>query len=238
MKSIYDAAAMLRNCISKCKSWLFTGRFDEIGDEHLPKELYCFFRWVVQGPKALSSGRIFFIISNSCWSVFNEAHDDVIQALSQLGTSDLPSNETLEEVEKIVCQLFLSKTDICSHRALRWWLFTKKQARSQQLPPTQAALHQAVLRAHYQLLVWNNNIVPNPVSPSPEGFGWKWERDEKAWIPVMTTLPPAPEAIIHLVKCKCMKERCANNRCKCWKAGLTCTDLCGCSDTGEECKNK
>ena len=29
----------------------------------------------------------------------------------------------------------------------------------------------------------------------------------------------------------CMKERCANNRCKCRKAGLTCTDLCSCSDT-------
>ena len=54
----------------------------------------------------------------------------------------------------------------------------------------------------------------------------------------MTTLPPAPEAIIHLVKCKCMNERCTNNRCKSGKAGLTCTDLCGCSDTGEDCKNK
>ena len=100
----------------------------------------------------------------TCWSVFNEAHDDIIQALSQLGTSDLPSNETLEAVEKLVYQLFLSKTDICSLKALRWWLFTKKQARSQQVPPTQAAFHRAVLGAHYQLLVWNNDIVPNPVS--------------------------------------------------------------------------
>ena len=114
----------------------------------------------------------------TCWSVFNEAHDDVIQVLSRLGTSDLPSNETLEAVEKLVCQLFLFKTDICSLRAFRWWLFTKKQAKLQQLPPTQAALRQAVLRAHYQLLVWKKDIVPNPVLPSPEGFGWKWERKE------------------------------------------------------------
>ena len=170
---------------------------------------------------------------STCWSVFKEAHDDVIQALSQLGTSDLPSNETLEAVEKLVCSPY-----ICSLRALRWWLFTKKQAKSQHLPPTQAVLHQAVLRAHYQLLMWNNNMVPNPVLPSPEGFGWKWGEDKKAWIPVMTTLPPAPEAIIHLVKCKCTKERCANNCCTCRKAGLMCTDLCGCSDTDEDCKNK
>ena len=45
----------------------------------------------------------------TCWSVFNEAHDDdVIQALSQLGKSDLPSNETLEAVEKLVCQPTIS----------------------------------------------------------------------------------------------------------------------------------
>ena len=59
MKSIYDAAAMLRKCINKCKSWVFTGRYDDVDNKHLPKELYCFFRWVIQGPKALTSGRVF-----------------------------------------------------------------------------------------------------------------------------------------------------------------------------------
>ena len=53
----------------------------------------------------------------------------------------------------------------------------------------------------------------------------------------MTTLSPAPDAIIHLVKCNCVKERCATNRCQCRKAGLNCTDLCGCCDTGDECEN-
>ena len=31
-------------------------------------------------------------------------------------------------------------------------------------------------------------------------FGWEWKEEEKKWIPIMTTLLPAPEAIIHLVK--------------------------------------
>ena len=53
----------------------------------------------------------------------------------------------------------------------------------------------------------------------------------------MTTLPPAPQAIIHLVKCKCTKERCSTNRCQCKKNGLNCTDLYGCSDSGEQCEN-
>ena len=48
--------------------------------------------------------------------------------------------------------------------------------------------------------------------------GLTMENDQ--WIPVMTTLSPAPKAIIQLVKCICAKERCSTNRCRCRKAGL------------------
>ena len=89
------------------------------------------------------------------------------------------------------------KSDIKTVKALRWSLFKKNQAESERLPPTQAALHQAIMRAHYQLLVWSNDHVANPVLPSPEGFGWQ-DEDGK-WVPVKTNLPPAPEAIIQLV---------------------------------------
>ena len=60
--------------------------------------------------------------------------------------------------------------------------------------------------------------------------------DKDGWLPVMTTLPPAPEAVTQLVKCGCSKERCSTNHCQCRRAGLHCTDLCNCSDT-EECEN-
>ena len=50
IKTLYDAAVLLRSCINRCKNWLFTGSLDNISDEHIPPELYCFFRWVVQGP--------------------------------------------------------------------------------------------------------------------------------------------------------------------------------------------
>lgn len=55
----------------------------------------------------------------------------------------------------------------------------------------------------------------------------------------MTKLQPAPDAVLHLVKCGCGKERCRNNRCSCRRAGLNCTDLCNCSndDTAETCDN-
>ena len=55
----------------------------------------------------------------------------------------------------------------------------------------------------------------------------------------MTKLQPAPDAVLYLVKCGCVKDKCRNNRCSCRRAGLTCTDLCSCSndETGEACDN-
>lgn len=53
----------------------------------------------------------------------------------------------------------------------------------------------------------------------------------------MANLPPAPEAILQLVKCGCSKERCSTNRCQCRKVGVNCTELCNCSYNGETCDN-
>ena len=35
-----------------------------------------------------------------------------------------------------------------------------------------------------------------------------------------------------------MKDRCSTNRCQCQKAGLGCTDLCGCADGEDVCENR
>jgi len=52
-------------------------------------------------------------------------------------------------------------------------LFKKKPAESKKLPPTPAALRQAILRNLYQVIVWNSDKVPFPEIPSPEDYGWK-----------------------------------------------------------------
>ena len=54
------------------------------------------------------------------------------------------------------------------------------------------------------------NIVSNPEPPSSEGY--RWTMDTEEWVPVMTLQPPAPQAVIQLVKCGCTKERCSSNR--------------------------
>ena len=120
-----------------------------------------------------------------------------MQALPNLGCGEQPDDGTRSGVEQLVCQMYQQKTDIKTVEALGWSLLKKNQAESERLSPTEAALHQAILRAHCQLRVWNNDHVANPVLPSPEGYGWQ-DEDGK-WVPVMTNRPPAPEAIIQLV---------------------------------------
>ena len=145
------------------------------------------------------------------WKIFQEADEETITALSNLGKGAHPTADILTGIEKLVCQVYVPNTSINSVKELRWWLFWKKQAQSESLPPTQEALWQAIKRANYQAIVWNLDNVPEPQHPPPETSGWKLE--DNRWVPVMTSLPPAPEAIIQLVKCGCVKSKCSSNRC-------------------------
>ena len=110
-----------------------------------------------------------------CWKAFIEAESDSIAALANLGTTPEPTERTIAGIEKLVCQLYQPNTRCSKVKDLRWLLFRKSQAQSEKLPPTLSALKQAIMRAHYQCIVWNNDVVPNPELPSPANYGWKLE---------------------------------------------------------------
>ena len=55
MKTLYDATALIRKSIRKCKKWVFNGSFDNITDENVLVELFSYCRWVMQGPFDLFS---------------------------------------------------------------------------------------------------------------------------------------------------------------------------------------
>ena len=73
------------------------------------------------------------------------------------------------------------------------YMFRKNQAESDSVPPTQGALYEAILLAHYQMIVWDNDIMCCPSLPQPGEF--RWEKSEDEWIPVMTKEAPAPEFV-------------------------------------------
>ena len=168
----------------------------------------------------------------TCWAAFTSCPKSAIEAFKKLGTiQDHPNEDVISGIEKFVCKLFDRKINLETVDELRWVMFKKKQAHCEELPPTKSALIQAILRAHYQLIVWNNDIVANPELPSPLNFGWCLEDDK--FCPVMTTNPPAPDAIMSLVKCKCSKSKCSkSSRSSSANANppLPCTDLCECED--------
>ena len=65
----------------------------------------------------------------------------------------------------------------------------KKQAQSEKLLPTQAALREAIMRANYQALIQSLDSVPSPDLPPPQEYGWKLEDDQ--WVPMMSLISSA-----------------------------------------------
>ena len=57
------------------------------------------------------------------------------------------------------------------------------------------------------------------------------------YIPVMTTLPPAPETPLQLIQCSCSKSACETSWCKCKSNHLFGTDLCNCGAEKDSCKH-
>jgi len=102
--------------------------------------------------------------------VFNDASEKTLTGLAALGTSYQPSELAQEAAEQFVCSLYLPNTKICKVGDLCWLFFNQNQALSEKLQPTKAALQQAILRAHYQARIWDNDNAANPTIPSPEGY--------------------------------------------------------------------
>ena len=57
-KTLFDATAIIRKSITKCRKWKVTGSLKNLPDENVPAELFSFYRWIIQGPKhELSAGK-------------------------------------------------------------------------------------------------------------------------------------------------------------------------------------
>ena len=80
----------------------------------------------------------FFFFRNvnaTCWKAFMEADDEIIDCLSQLGgTASIPSDDAMALIEKLMCQLYLPKTEMSSVSEVRWWLFRKNKLSQNDFP--------------------------------------------------------------------------------------------------------
>ncbi|CAG2252807.1 unnamed protein product [Mytilus edulis] len=139
--------------------------------------------------------------------------DDVIQS-GQSALVILYGGETGESLDQLRYRKFnhkvLTNSLSCVH--------------VQSLPPTSEAASQHCKRAYYQIQEWTNDSV-HMLSPSD----WGWVLQGTSLCPIRTILPPAPDNLLHVIRCKC-KSGCDTRRCTCRKNGLDCSSACS------ECK--
>ena len=112
-----------------------------------------------------------------------------------------------------------------SLNGVRYALFCAKGADSLQLPPTDDAFQQHLLRANYQSAVWRQALEATPELPSPDGHGWSVDDDGSVQI-VWMTLPPAPQNVLKLFTCSC-QSGCTTRRCTCFRNQQKCTEAYG-----------
>ena len=75
-----------------------------------------------------------------------------VQAMTDLGTSLVVSDQLNDNCERFVCHLYGSKTQSLTNK-LRYAMFSAGVSQSMQFPPTQDALCKHVQRANYQAFV-------------------------------------------------------------------------------------
>ena len=126
--------------------------------------------------------------------------------------------------------LIVQYSKSCSSSSLndaRLKLFQSGNKTLEHLPPTSAAYFQHVKRVILQAsFFWRQSLTPQQIIPNFSSYGWKYDKLFKQWVPHWTELSDTSTACAFLVKCGC-KKACHGN-CKCFKAGLRCTGLCGC----------
>ena len=171
------------------------------------------------------------------WNRFLEADSDVLEALTAMGKEKL-GDEIFQYIETYVCSIYSTPLSASAHLAtlheLRWWLFSKKQAEGTSMPQTQAALHPAIRRAHYQAMEWQRADVAHPLLPLPSDFDWTLENG--SYKPILCDLPCAPPELLEIVRCSCRRSRCAPP-CKCLANLTGCIEMCACRGDSDNCDN-
>ena len=110
----------------------------------------------------------------ACWKTMLK-NEQFINAFSSLGTEWSVDDETREDLELFVCQLYSSKEKKINDA--RFELFTKKQKKDQLtdlslLPPCQKSLFFHIERSNYVAKIWKSTPVAMVQIPPPNQHGW------------------------------------------------------------------
>lgn len=148
------------------------------------------------------------------------------QAFQQLGVEWGVPSDLFEKMQEFVCRMYAYSTTSRDVNDLRYQIFNAKRGdvESSQLPPCKDCLHMHVLRANYQTAIWRRCLERQPVVPDPKSSGWTTDQEGNLTIEWMRG-PPAPEAVLQLLSCKCVRA-CKLPDCVCLVNQLKCTYMC------------
>ncbi len=104
-------------------------------------------------------------------------------------------------IERLIVIMYHRGSSESSVNVERLVLFAQKRRDIENIPPTQDALAQHVLRVEYEAgHVWGLATIKAPQLRSPADFGWTWDVANAQWHMKWMTLPPAGAACRAVIK--------------------------------------
>lgn len=135
------------------------------------------------------------------------SQEEVIKAGEQALVC-LYNGEVGEDVNKLRLRRFYDKT-----------MSSTVTVQPHTLPPTASATKYHSLRVYHQIQMWKDE------RPDLLAEQWGWEVSNGKMMPILTDLPPAPQALLEFIRCKC-RAGCHTMRCICRKNGMDCSMAC------------
>lgn len=146
--------------------------------------------------------------------------------LAAYGSSeDFTVTEAIKaEATLLFAALYGERGHDCSLNTLRQHMFASTKSDLRMLPQTDDAFNLHLLRALYQLALYETAHLSNPALPPATEFGRVLIAGRLC--PLLMTIPAKPN-IQQPVSCKCKKSKCLRS-CSCTRAGVLCCVRCSC----------
>lgn len=145
------------------------------------------------------AGKINGITKAFGFKQFLKANTEELEGLAKLVNSEASTENIFQSIESLICKMFRSPFKTLSET--RWYMHSVKEAECEELPPSKASIIPHIQRAHYHALNYKNCVVPHPEKFNVEDYGYKIV--DGTITPTMSTKPPAPDAVLNVVKCNC-----------------------------------
>ena len=180
-----------------------------------------------------TTSRLYGIGKGASLKRFRASHTFCEQA-KVFDTHSASIHDVVDAGEKALVIIYNGKsTDTLD--SLRYQRFCEKVAsksshvKPQALPPTSGAAKYHSLRVYLQVQEWKGSA--DELHPTD----WGWQECDEGFVPLQTSLPPAPEHLLKVIRCNCQAD-CSTRRCTCKRHNIECTPACG-NCRGSGCAN-